>query len=73
MTQIVLSPEQVQQLASAQDSVLLVDSAGQGIAYVVTGFTPTEVSAAERLADSEGPWLSTADVIARLAAAETEK
>jgi hypothetical protein len=66
MTQVILSPEQVRQVATAEGAIEFVDRAGRHVAYVAAEFTPVEIAIAERRAGSSGPWFSTDEVLEHL-------
>jgi hypothetical protein len=66
MTQIVLNGEQADALHAASEPIQLIDGQGRvlGIANPIhsSQLTPKEIGELESLADSDGPWLSPAQV-----------
>lgn len=80
MSQIVLTPEQLSVLASAKNLVAICRPDGSFVGWVSPAtnfiipkecpFTPEEVAAAEKEADSPGPWLTTREVLEHLRSLE---
>lgn len=73
MTQIVLTPEQLRILQSADQMVSICrpDGSIAGIMALTPKepiFTPEEIAAAEKNAESDGPWHTTKEVLDRLRA-----
>jgi hypothetical protein len=71
MTQIMLTPEQLKILESASKMVTVCrpDGSVAGIMALTPKepiFSPEEIAAAEKIAESEGPWYSTKEVLERL-------
>lgn len=66
MTQIVLTPDQARLLRAGRTPVVLLAPDGRELAYVTTGFSPSEIAEAELQLDSDGPWATTAEVFDRL-------
>jgi hypothetical protein len=76
MPEIVLSPEQMQVLGSAEGLVASRRPDGSFVGWINTAtnfiipeqcpFTPEEIEEAERRADGPGPWYTTQEVLAYL-------
>jgi hypothetical protein len=71
MTQIVLTPEQEQILQTAGKMVTVCrpDGSIAGIMALTPKepvFSPEEIAAAQQIAESEGPWYTTKEVLERL-------
>jgi hypothetical protein len=66
VTRIVLNEEQVRILAGAHGEVELVDGYGRPVGYVDRTFSKEELAAAKRRSESDGPWHTTAEVLAHL-------
>lgn len=72
MTRVILNDDQARAVRGASDTVALLDQSGVLIGYVAaqTHFSPEEIEEAQRRANSDGPWLTTAEVLSRLSALE---
>ena len=78
MTEIVLSPEQLEVLSGAEGLVAIRRPDGSFVGWVSPKsnfiipnecpFTPEEIATAEAEADGPGPWRTTKEVLARLQA-----
>src|SRR5262245_55026515 len=78
MTQITLTPEQAATVAGAQGLVAIRRPDGSFIGWISPTtkfiipnecpFTPEEIAAAEREAESEGPWQTTREVLEQIKA-----
>jgi hypothetical protein len=68
MTRIVLNAEQVRalDLGLEQGEVELVDGNGCPVGYVDRTFSKAELAAAKRRSEADGPWYTTAEVLAHL-------
>lgn len=72
MTQIVLTAEQLDLLNSAKGQVLLVNPDGVTVGraasqkHSASRFTPEEIAAAEAKVGQDGPYVTTAELLARL-------
>jgi hypothetical protein len=75
MTEIVLTPEQLSTLDSAEKMVTISRPDGSIVGLMALTpkhavFTAEEIVAAERLAEADGPWYSTAEVLEHLRSLE---
>ena len=68
MTVIVLNDEQVQTLNEAAGDVELQDRTGHSLGVVSHSFTDAEIEEAKQRSRSEGPWLTTKELLARIRA-----
>ncbi|MEO8496874.1 MAG: hypothetical protein ABI614_17525 [Planctomycetota bacterium] len=66
MTQIVLTADQVQLVATASDAVELRDGRGTLLGYVARPPSDTEFGDATRRLASDGPWHTTEQVVRHL-------
>jgi hypothetical protein len=72
MIRITLTPEQVRAISNAPGEVEMVDGAGNRIGYVRPLFTRQEIAEAKRCAESNEERRTTAQVLERIRALETE-
>jgi hypothetical protein len=72
MTQIILNDDQVQTVRKATDTVVLCDQSGVllGVVTQKVMASPEEIAEARRRLNSDGPWYTTAEMLARLHASE---
>ena len=83
MTQITLTSEQASILATSKEPVAICRPDGSVAGWITPGtrfvipkecpFTPEEVAAAEREADSPGPWYTTKEVLDHLRSLDAPK
>jgi hypothetical protein len=83
MDEITLTPEQAAVLAQAKGLVALRRSDGSFLGWISPNakfiipdqcpFTPEEIAAAEREAESAGPWHTTQEVLAHLKSLHDEQ
>jgi hypothetical protein len=71
MPYITVDDDQARIIAGSRESVEIRDRAGRRLGYIVHGFTPAEITEAERRADSDGPWHSTQEVVKHLQSLES--
>ena len=77
MVIINLTPEQTQLMLNTSEPIYLHDSTGKRLGTVtkstdVSSITEEEIQEYLRIAKSDGPWYTTAEVLAMLAALEAE-
>jgi hypothetical protein len=70
MVQVILSKEQALQLERACEAVELLDPEGRSLGIVTTRLTAAQIEAGQKLARSDGPWYSTAEVLQHLESLE---
>lgn len=72
MSQILLNDDQANVVRQATDPVELCDRSGILLGYVTRKViaTPEEIAEARRRLNSDGPWHTTAEVLARMRALE---
>ena len=83
MAEIVLSPEQLAVLSSAEGFVAIRKPDGSFVGWVsptsnfiipdVCPFTPEEIAAADAAATGPGPWYSTQEVLAHLRSLDSNR
>ena len=73
MTVIVLNDEQVQALNEASGDVELQDRTGHSLGLVSHSFTTAEIEEAKQMSRTNGPWLTTKELLARITAQEQSK
>ena len=73
MTVIVLNDEQVQALNEASGDVELQDRTGHSLGLMTHSFTAAEIEAAKRMSRTNGPWLTTQELLARVTSQEQPK
>ncbi len=66
MVQIIATPEQAELLRSVNESVIIVDAAGQRLGSVTPEFTAEEITEARQRAASDEPRRTTQQVMERL-------
>ena len=67
MTQIVLTSEQIAELAKAKGPVVLVDSKGTEVGRIAgSHFSAYELAAARARIGKDGPYLTTAELLQKL-------
>ena len=66
MVQVVLTKEQAERIASADEGVELLDEEGRSLGIVTRGYSPEELKLAQERARSEGPWYTTEEVLEHL-------
>jgi hypothetical protein len=63
MVQIVLTKEQAEKIARANEGVELLDEQGRSLGVLTRGYSAEELKLAKERARSEGPWYTTAQVL----------
>jgi hypothetical protein len=63
---IVLNEAQARVIAQGKGDVEVRDGNGKHLGYITQGFTDEDIRIARERAESEGPWLLTAEVLDRL-------
>lgn len=71
MSDIRLTKEQLEILTASGGTAVLTDEEGHPVGYVSPPLSATELRELERRADSDGPWYTTAEVLAHLKSLET--
>ena len=66
MTRVILSAEQAQLVSSTTDLIELVDPQGNVLGVCSPLWNESEIQIAQQRAKSDGPWLTTAQVLERL-------
>jgi len=72
MTGIRLTKDQLSILDESHGSAVLLDEHGMPVGYVSPPLTEAEMQELRRRADSDGPWYTTAEVLAHLKSLEHE-
>lgn len=72
MVRIVVTPEQALILATATESVEIVDANGQRLGFLARPFSAEDIAEAQRRAQSNEPRWSTAQALERLKTAEPQ-
>lgn len=72
MTRVILNDDQARAVRGASDTVELLDQSGVLIGYVAqqAQSSPEEIAEARRRMNSDGPWLTTRELLSRLNALE---